>query len=139
MFDDENSNETRLISKLLGGDGTPVPSHGTRMNIFQHPEKGWVIFDFLRCVSVPPQKSHPNRYWFRNSRIFRHNWSLKQALDGTLYLINYADDPEMGIRQIDIHEMDENGVIEESIKNWDFDDFAAWFRQFDQDCAENGT
>ena len=139
MLDNENSHEARLIADLLRDDDTPVSDACTKMNLYHHPEKGWVIFDFLRCVSVPPQKSHPNRYWFRNSRLFSQLWSLKQALDGTLYLVNYADDPELGIRQIDIHEMDENGLIEESIKNWDYADFATWFRQFNLDCVNNGT
>lgn len=125
-------NGARFVKELLDGDPTYAVSSD---RIHLHPEEGWILFDFLRCVSVPPQKSHPNRYWFKNSRKFNNLWRLARALEGQLYLVNYADDRDLGVRLIQVQDIDGQGVCEENIKNMDWESFQGWFRTLNHECG----
>jgi len=125
-------NGARFVKELLDGDPTYAVSSD---RIHLHPEEGWILFDFLRCVSVPPQKSHPNRYWFKNSRKFNNLWNLAQAPEGQLYLVNYADDHDLGVRLIQVQDIDKQGVCEENIKNMDWETFQGWFRTLNHECG----
>ncbi len=53
-------------------------------SIYQMPDKSWTIIEFLKCDTVRPFDSHPNRYWFKNSQKFISLWNLKNDLNGTL-------------------------------------------------------
>ena len=121
-----------FVKELLDGDHTYTIDSD---RIQYHPDRGWILFDFLRCVSVPPQQSHPNRYWFKNSRKFQSLWRLAQPLDGTLYLVNYGDDRDLGVRLIHVQDMDLKGVSEENIKNMDWKDFQGWFKTMNRECG----
>lgn len=125
-------NGARFVKELLDGD--PTYAVGSD-RIHLHPEEGWILFDFLRCVSVPPQKSHPNRYWFKNSKKFNNLWRLAQALAGKLYLVNYADEHDLGVRLIQVQDIDQQGVCEENIKNMEWETFQGWFRTLNHECG----
>ena len=56
---DEASKE--FIMELLGEEET----HGIDIDsIYYIRGKGWIIFEFLKCDTVDPYESHPNRYPF---------------------------------------------------------------------------
>ena len=102
-----------------------------------HPEKGWIVFEFLRCVSVKPQDSHPNRYWHLNRRKFVRLWRITQKLGGILYLVNYSDTPEWdGVLCIQVLDMDpDKGITREEKRFYSWEDFKKWFRELNQECS----
>lgn len=95
----EDPTDVLLVQEALGDD----PTYGVNVErILNHPEMGWVMFEFLKLggpESEPPYKwrdrleiheSHPNNYWHRNARKFVSLWKLTQALGGVLFLVNYS-------------------------------------------------
>ena len=95
----EDATEVLFVKEALGDD----PTYGVNVErVLNHPEMGWVVFEFLKLggpFTDPPYKwrdrlavheSHPNNYWHRNGRKFVSLWQLTQALDGVLFLVNYS-------------------------------------------------
>ncbi|APX96858.1 hypothetical protein [Natronorubrum daqingense] len=95
----EDATEVLFVKEALGDD----PTFGVNVErLLNHPEMGWVLFEFLKLggpFSDPPYKwrdrldihaSHPNNYWHKNGRKFVSLWQLTKALDGVLFLVNYS-------------------------------------------------
>jgi len=81
---DETSKE--FIMELLGREET----HGIDIDcIYYIKGKGWIIFEFLKCDTVDPYESHPNRYPF-NWKKFAALFELSKKLEGELILVNYS-------------------------------------------------
>jgi hypothetical protein len=81
---DEASKE--FIIELLGKEET----HGIDIDsIYYIKGKGWIIFEFLKCDTVDPYDSHPNRYPF-NWKKFATLFELSKKLEGELILVNYS-------------------------------------------------
>jgi len=81
---DEASKE--FIMELLGNEET----HGIDIDcIYYIKGKGWIIFEFLKCDTVDPYESHPNRYPF-NWKKFATLFKLSKKLEGELILVNYS-------------------------------------------------
>lgn len=95
----EDATEFLFVQEALGNDST----YGVNVErVLNHPDKGWIIFEFLKLggpFSNPPYRwrnildidqSHPNKYWSKNGRKFVSLWQLTQELDGELLLVNYS-------------------------------------------------
>lgn len=83
---DEASKE--FIIELLEGEET----HGIDIDSIYYTKKdGWIIFEFLKCDTVDPHESHPNRYPF-NWKKFATLFELSEKLEGKLILVNYSRD-----------------------------------------------
>ncbi|AGB39861.1 hypothetical protein [Natronococcus occultus] len=95
----EDATEVLFVKEALGDD----PTFGVNVErLVNHPEMGWVVFEFLKLggpFTDPPYKwreilaideSHPNNYWHRNGRKFVSLWQLTQELGGVLFLVNYS-------------------------------------------------
>ena len=95
-------------------------------SIYKMPNNSWVILEFLKCDTVRPFESHPNRYWFKNSRKFMSLWRLKEDLNGKLILINYEDSREQFL-VIEVKKIDNSGIIDEEKKEMDFEEFKNFF------------
>lgn len=83
---DESAKE--LIIEVMDGEvsgGFDVDS------IYFIKGRGWVIVEFLKCDTVRPFKSHPNRYWHKNHQKFESLGQLAGDLNGELILVNYED------------------------------------------------
>lgn len=87
----------------------------------------YYVLEFLKCDTVRPNKSHPSRYWFKNSQKFISLWDITQKLGGYLYLVNYEESREQ-FRVIKVLELNESGIQKELIKEWDFTEFKKWFQ-----------
>lgn len=85
----------------------------------------YVVFEYLKCDTVRPYDSHPNRYWFKNKRKFLTLWKITQKLEGTLILVNYEDSREQ-IKVIKVIELNQDGIQKEESRNWNFEKFRAW-------------
>lgn len=85
----------------------------------------YVIFEYLKCDTVRPFDSHPNRYWYKNKRKFLSLWKITQMLKGTLVLVNYEDSREQ-IKVIKVLDMDDTGIKNEQSREWDFNQFRTW-------------
>lgn len=73
----------------------------------------WVIFEFLKADTIPPQISHPNYYWYKNKRKFLSLWAVVKTFRSSgfkadLILVNYADDKNLGIKEMLVQEIDMN-------------------------------
>ena len=59
-----------FVREILQGD----PTYAINFDrLQQHPKLGYLIFEFLLCEEVQvvtPNTSHPNKYWYKNSRKF---------------------------------------------------------------------
>lgn len=95
---------------------------------------GFVIIEFLRCITVRPFESHPNRYWdytpekVGNKNKFLALWKLAQKTSSRLMLINYEDSREQ-FKIIEVRGLDEKRkIFEEVIIKMNFEDFRVWLR-----------
>ena len=100
----------------------------------------WTIFEFLKCIGVAPEDSHPRRYWKRtagstaeNRRKFLSLWALCLALKRggctvRLFLVNYRD-PSEQVKLLRVVAMD-NDTIE--TKDWvlTFDEWSTLYTNF---------
>ena len=89
-FDDEIK---ALIIEALDGNKTG----GGDIDALFKTKEGFILIEFLRCVTVRPFSSHPNRYWnygmekIGNKNKFLALWNLAQKTGSKLILINYED------------------------------------------------
>ena len=96
-------------------------------SIYRMPDNSWLIIEFLKCDTVRPFDSHPNRYWFKNSQKFISLWQLKNDLNGQLVLINYEDSREQFLI-IEVKEIDSiRGIISEVKTKMNFTEFKRYF------------
>lgn len=87
----------------------------------------YYVLEFLKCDTVRPNKSHPNRYWYKNAQKFISLWNITRKLDGLLYLVNYEDSREQ-FKVIKVLELSGTGIIREISKEWNFQQFKVWFK-----------
>ena len=81
-----NEASKEFIMELLGDEET----HGIDIDCIYYIEgRGWIIFEFLKCDTVDPYESHPNRYPF-NWKKFATLFELSRSLGGKLILVNYS-------------------------------------------------
>lgn len=131
-----------FVKEILDGDPTCAINFD---RVQHHPEKGYIIFEFLLCEeaqSVNPHTSHPNRYWDKNSRKFISLFSIAKDLGATLYLVNYAkkgtkhEDKVLVIRVDNID--NSKGIIDEKKWKTTKKTFSIWFRKLNKEsCYEN--
>ena len=88
----------------------------------------WVVFEFLRCVTVRPFNSHPRRYWYKNKRKFISLWKLKEQLDADLFLVNYEDSREQFLK-IKVLDLNPEGIQEEETEEMDKTKFFSYFKE----------
>lgn len=95
---------------------------------------GFLIIEFLRCITVRPFDSHPNRYWdytpekVGNKNKFLALWKLAQKTSSRLILINYEDNREQ-FKIIEVKGLDEKRkIFEEVITKMNFEEFKIWLR-----------
>lgn len=126
-FDDEVK---ALIIETLDGNKTGGGDIDTLFRL----KEGFVVIEFLRCVSVPPFKSHPNFYWSYNNLDKRGNkykfitlWNIAQKTKSKLFLVNY-EDSRVQFKVIEVKGIDENkGITEQVVTQMDFQTFKTWF------------
>lgn len=89
----------------------------------------WIVLELLKCDTVRPFESHPNRYWFKNKRKFLSLWELTHDLKGTLYLLNYEDSREQ-LLLIKVLEIDKTrGITKEEKRKLTFAEAKTWFQE----------
>lgn len=127
QFDDEVK---ALIIETLDGNKTGGGDIDTLFRL----KEGFVVIEFLRCVSVPPFISHPNYYWSYNSLDKRGNkykfitlWNISQKTKSKLFLVNY-EDSRVQFKVIEVKGIDEmKGITEQVVTKMDFQTFKKWF------------
>jgi hypothetical protein len=109
----------------------------------KHPQKGYIIFEFLLCEetqkNVTPYTSHPKRYWNKNKSKFLALWRASLDLNATLYLVNYAKKgtkSEQEILLIEVLDMDETGILQEKQTEFNRKDFSQWFIKLSNECLQ---
>ncbi len=53
----------------------------------------WILFEYLKCDTMPPEKSDP-KYYPYNWRKFYSLYSISKELNADLYLVNYSYEDE---------------------------------------------
>ena len=91
----------------------------------------WVVFEFLRCVTVRPFNSHPRRYWDKNKRKFISLWKLKEQLDADLFLVNYEDSREQFLK-IKVLDLNPEGIQDEKVERMDKTEFFSYFKEINR-------
>jgi len=128
-----------FVQEMLGGD----PTYAINFDRLQFDKNlgNYIIFEFLLCEEeqvVTPYSSHPNRYWFKNSRKFIGLWEAARKLEAVLYLVNYAkkgtkhEDEVLVIKVLDL---DNTGIKQEKIKKFTRTEFQTWFRDKNRQSA----
>ena len=127
-FDDEVK---ALIIEALAGNKT---GGGDIDGLFRHKE-GFVVLEFLRCVTVRPFSSHPNRYWdyvpdkIGNKNKFLALWNIAQKTKSRLVLVNYEDTREQ-FKIIEVKGLSESRKIYDEVSiQMNFDQFKEWFQK----------
>lgn len=124
-----NSDEVKsLIMSFLDGGLTG----GSDVDGLVLVEEGFVIIEYLRCISVRPFNSHPNRYWdynqgkIGNKQKFIALWDLAQATNSKLFLVNYEDSREQ-FKLIEVLGLsDKNKIYSDQQTKMDLTTFKAW-------------
>lgn len=152
----------RLLIDLL--DGSPGRNFDIESLFVEQTNDGiwrFVIFEFLKAVSVPPEKSHPNYYWYKNQRKFLSLWTIAKVFEragfkADLYLVNYRDNQSYIklMKVVDInpnateivryHDVDSSGRNIREIRKWlvtedrvcSYQEFKKRFRSFND--TKNG-
>jgi len=91
----------------------------------------YYVLEFLKCDTVRPNDSHPNRYWFKNKQKFISLWDITKKLDGYLFLINYEDSREQ-FKVIKVLEMSDIKISKEDTRIWTFGEFKQWFQSLNE-------
>ena len=103
-------------------------------SIYHIDGRGWVVVEFLKCETVTPVNSHPNRYWWKNSQKFINLWNLATDLDGELVLVNYEENHE-DFKVIKVKDLDEDdGIQDERIEKMSFEEFQEYFVALNEDA-----
>lgn len=123
----------RLIIDLLEGEET----HGIDIDsLFYHQEYGWVIIEFLRCITVKPTESHPNRYWYKNWRKFVTLWEVTKKLEGKLFLVNYSDDKSETFLIIEVLDLDKDkGITRQRLRNVSWQELKKWYQEINRNAG----
>jgi|HigsolmetaAR203D_1030402.scaffolds.fasta_scaffold01338_12 hypothetical protein len=129
----DDSSGFEFAKEMLGN----IPTAAINFDRIQkHPEKGYIIFEYLLCEEdqprVTPYTSHPNLYWEKDKNKFLLLWELSQKLNATLYLVNYAkkgSKHEDEILVIKVQDMNEGGIQKEEKREMNRQEFKHWFRQ----------
>lgn len=129
-----------FVQEMLDGDVTAAINFD---RLQKHPQYGYIIFEYLLCDvkqfsrGITPYSSHPRKYWNKNKRKFLALWEAAQALNATLYLINYSKKGtayENEILCIKVIDMNETGIIKEDVHKMTRDEFKEWFRKLNSEC-----
>jgi hypothetical protein len=95
---------------------------------------GFVIIEFLRCLTVRPFESHPNRYWnygiakTGNKNKFLALWNIAQKTGSKLILVNYEDSREQ-FKIIEVKGLsDSKQIYDETSTTMNFEQFKTWFK-----------
>jgi len=119
---DESAKE--LIIEIMGEEltgGFDIDS------IYHMPDGKWIIIEFLKCDTVRPFDSHPNRYWYKNSQKFISLFNLKESLNAKLFLVNYEDSRKQFLL-IEVKAIDKDkGIIKEDKTKMSFTEFKDFF------------
>ena len=112
-----------LIIEVLDGEKTG----GFDLDSVYYIDGKYHVIEFLKCDTVRPFQSHPNRYWYKNKQKFISLWDISKKLEATLYLVNYEDSREQ-FKVIKVKKILENeGIVDEDERKWDFNQFQGWF------------
>lgn len=97
-------------------------------------ENGFVIVEFLRCLTVRPFESHPNRYWnygtekTGNKNKFLALWNIAQKTGSKLILVNYEDSRKQ-FKIIEVRGLsDSQKIYDEISTKMNFEQFKTWFK-----------
>lgn len=121
-----------LIIETLGGELTG----GFDLDSIYKIGDTYHVLEFLKCETVRPNHSHPKRYWFKNSQKFISLWEITQKLEGVLYLINYEESREQ-FKVIKVLDLNSEGIVEEVIKTWSFEEFQRWFKSLNSRALDS--
>ncbi len=98
-------------------------------------KEGFVVLEFLRCVSVRPFNSHPNRYWdyvpekIGNKNKFLALWNVAQKTKSKLILVNYEDSREQ-FKIIEVKGLSEAlKIYDDTSTQMNFEQFKDWFKK----------
>tara|TARA_Y100000389_G_C17012910_1_gene295063 strand:+ start:43 stop:456 length:414 start_codon:yes stop_codon:yes gene_type:complete len=116
-----------LIIELLAGKNTG----GFDLDSIYIIEDRYFVIEFLKCETVRPHKSHPNRYWFKNSQKFLSLWKITQKLEGRLFLLNYEETREQFLL-IEVLNLDNLGIKKEIKKELNFQQIQSWFQDLNK-------
>lgn len=128
-FDDEVK---ALIIEALNNNKTG----GSDIDSLFRLKEGFVVIEFLRCVTVRPFNSHPNRYWdynivgkVGNKNKFIALWNIAQKTKSKLILVNYEDSREQ-FKIIEVLGLSESKQIYDQIETkMNFGEFKSWFNK----------
>jgi hypothetical protein len=118
----------KLIIESLEGEDTG----GFDIDSIYKIKDEYIIIEFLKCDTVRPRDSHPNRYWFKNKQKFLSLWELTNRLEGKLYLLNYEDSREQ-FKIMKVLGMDIDSIKTDD-RMWNFSDFKNWFKSLNRDA-----
>jgi hypothetical protein len=112
----DDSAAALLVELLAGTTGRNFDIESLFVERLSTGEWRWVVYEFLKAESIPPQKSNPNYYWDKNSRKFLSLWALVCTLRragnlADLILINYSDDRSLGVKEMIVQSIDVDSEI----------------------------
>lgn len=128
-----------FVKRTLGDNVTAAVNFD---RLQKDPEKGYIIFEFLKCEEsqkVNPYTSHPRKYWYRNASKFLSLWRASQDFGAKLYLVNYAEEHTEHadkVLVIEVLDMDETGITDEIVTRYTIETFSQWFIDMNNQCLE---
>lgn len=135
----EDESGAAFAKEMLKGDAT----FGINFDRIQWDSEydGYVIIELLRThesQNVTPYSSHPNHYFYKNSRKFITLWELAQALNAKLYLVNYAkrgtrhDDEVLLMEVENVDESNRQKPVTTRDTKFTREEYSNWFRELNK-------
>jgi hypothetical protein len=98
----------------------------------------YTVIEFLKCETVRPFDSHPNRYWHLNAQKFKSLWEIAIKLEADLFLVNYEDSRQQ-FKVIKVKELDSSGITKDEFAEWNFTQFKTWFQKLNSSVLEQDS
>lgn len=89
------------------------------------PTKPKLLIHDLCCVTVPPTVSHPNAYWYKDSKKFLNLFATANKHKAMLVLINWSHTSEK-VKLIQVTAMDANGITKDKQQILELDAYKQW-------------
>ena len=131
-----------FVKECLKGDATSAINFDRIQ--FDYLKSQYVIIEYLFCEEmqsikgITPYSSHPNRYFFKNSKKFTALWDLTIKLGARLYLVNYAKKSSthssevLVMKVINIDQKNKLNPVHTKNYNVSRDEFSIWLRKLNQ-------
>lgn len=116
-----------LIKDILDGQNTG----GFDIDSMYFIKDQYFVIELLFCDKFPVDKSHPSRYFYKNSQKFISLFNVAKKLEGRLLLINY-EKTHQKFKVMECVKCDKTGIVTKDDTVFSRQEFSKWFQSLNK-------